>query len=146
MPEVSDIKVVAVTLNISDKPSLFVLLAADGSINRLGTGAVKNRDNELFIGVTKEPLFDRLMTNLQDSWLDHMGGYDVPDQQGAPCELSIAFSFGKDNDNGFEFRYGSESQGPPEDIARFVIAAIEITEPWFKAQKKMVRRPWWKFW
>ena len=35
------------------------------------------------------------------------------------------------------WRYGTESLGPPEEIRRFVIAAIEATNPWFELQKKV---------
>lgn len=153
MPKVSDINAVHVTLEIGDKQALFILLAADGTINRFGTGSVNNKDNDLFIGVTQEPLFKQLLSNLDDDMLDHMGGYDVPEQHGIPCKLSIGLAFAGDYENGFGFRYGSESQGPPEEIIQFVTAAVQLTDPWFQEQKKMVnisesdeKKPWWKLW
>jgi hypothetical protein len=39
-----------------------------------------------------------------------------------------------------EWRYGSESQGPPPEVCEFVVAAVEATDPWFEQQKAMVRR------
>lgn len=153
MPKVSDINAVHVSLKTGDKKALFILLTADGSINRLGTGAVNNKENELFIGVTQQPLFERLLTNLDDKMLDHMGGYDIPDQLGVPCELSIGLAFKNGDENGFGFKYGSESQGPPHEIIQFVTAAVQLTDPWFQQQKKMVeksdsreKKPWWKLW
>jgi len=153
IPKVSDIEAVHVTLKIAGKQALFILLTADGTINRLGTGSVKNQDNDLFIGVTQEPLFKRLLANLNDEMLHHLGGYDVPEQLGVPCELSIGLSFAGDDENGFGFRYGSESQGPPREIVQFVTVAVQITDPWFHEQKRMVgntpskrKRAWWKFW
>jgi len=154
MPNVSDIQAVHVTLKIGDEQALFILLAADGSINRLGTGSVNNKDKDLFIGITKDSLFDQLMSNLDDEMLNYMGGYDVPEKHGKPCELMIGLSFASDDDNGFAFRYGSESEGPPGEIVQFVTSAVQLTDPWFREQKKMVqgaksddnKKPWWKFW
>ena len=153
MPQVSDIDGVSITLKIDGKQSLFILLAADGTINRLGTGAVNNRDKDLFIGRTDQPLLKELLTTLSESSLEHMGGYDVPEKKGALCELTIALSFTNAENNGFAIRYGSESQGPPHEIVEFVRAAVDLTDPWFQEQKQMVRKaksnsnkPWWQFW
>jgi len=44
------IKVIFVELEIDGKPSLAVLLADDGLVNRLGTGAVDNTERDLFVG------------------------------------------------------------------------------------------------
>ncbi len=137
MPKVSDITAAGITLEAGDQQALFVLLAADGTINRLGTGTINNKDNDLFIGMTQEPLFDQLMTSLNDDMLDHMGGYDVPEKNGVPCTLTISLSFANADDNGFGFRYGSESEGPPREIIEFVMAAVRLTDPWFQQQKKM---------
>jgi hypothetical protein len=151
MPKVSDITAVHITLEIDGKQSLFVLLSQDGTVNRLGTGAVNNAENDLFIGISSEPLIEQAKQSLTDDMLDHMGGYDVPDQKGASCKLSIGFQFADGGENGFGFSYGSESQGPPQEITQFVVAAVEATEPWYQSQKKMTggggsTKPWWKFW
>ncbi len=151
MPKVSDINAVHITLEIDGKQSLFVLLSQEGTINRLGTGAVNNKENDLFIGMSPEPLLDQAKQSLTDDLLDHMGGYEVPDQKGASCRLSIGFMFADGEENGFGFSYGSESQGPPPEISQFVVAAVKATEPWYQEQKKMVSannksKPWWKFW
>ena len=47
-----EIAAILVTLRVNEEESLFVLVAADGSINRLGTGSVNNTDRDLFIGKT----------------------------------------------------------------------------------------------
>lgn len=151
MPQVSDISTIHITLNVDGKQSLFILLSHDGTVNRLGTGAASNSENDLFIGRSPEPLLDQVKHCLTDDMLDHMGGYDVPDKKGASCRLSIGFVFGNGEENGFSFSYGAESQGPPHEIIDFVIAAMEATEPWYQQQKKMVSgyaetKPWWKLW
>ena len=135
MPKVADINAVNITLETGDEQSLFILLAADGSINRMGTGEIENTDRNLFLGVVNEPLFDQLMGYLNDEMLDYMGGYETPDSQGVPCTLMIGLSFDNGEENGFGFKYGSESTGPPHELVEFVMAAIELTDPWFEDQK-----------
>lgn len=78
------------------------------------------------------------MTKLNDDMLDYMSRYDVPEQRGIPRKLSIGFSFTNEDDNGFGFRYGSESEGPPHEIVEFVNVAVQLTNPWFQQQRKMV--------
>jgi hypothetical protein len=153
MHTVSDINAVHLTLVAGEKQVLFILLAADGTINRQGTGALTNTDNDLFIGRTEEPLFANLISYLDDEMMKFMGGYNVEDQRGVPCKLLIGLSFLNAEDNGFGFRYGSESKGPPHEIVQFVTAAVRLTDPWFQQQKKIVSKakgtggkPWWKFW
>src|SRR5689334_2376454 len=99
MAKVSDIIAVNITLKVDEKQSLFILLAADGSINRLGTGKVNNQENDLFIGITKEPLFPELMKHLTDEMLQFLGGYEIPDQRGALCSLSIGLMFADGEQN-----------------------------------------------
>ena len=137
MPKVADIQLVSITLEIDGKHALFVLLSADGTVNRLGTGAVNNTENDLFIGHSPEPLIEQAKQALTDEMLDYMGGYDAPDQKGPSCRLSISFQFANGDQNGFGFTYGAESDGPPHEIAQFVIAAVKATDPWFKEQKAM---------
>ena len=136
MPKVSDIQIISITLEIDNKKSLFILLARDGAINRLGTGEIDNQENELYIGITDELLFEHTMTYISDEMLQHMGAWDMPDQKGLPCNLSIGFQFGEEEEDGFNFSYGSESEGPPFEISELLIACIQITDPWYESQKK----------
>lgn len=152
MAKVSDITAVNITLEVNRKHSLFILLADDGSINRLGTGEVYNKENDLYIGITNEPLFSQLMTNLTDDMLQFTGGYDVFDKKGENCDLSIGLVFADQTQDGFGFRYGSKSEGPPKEISNFVVEAVKITQTWYESQKKMTKgspekgKPRWKFW
>ena len=136
---VKDIVAVNITLDVDSEPSLFILLAADGTVNRLGTGAVTNKEKDLFIGRSLEPLLDKLLSNLTDEMLRFMGGYELPDKRGPLCRLSVGLQFSNGETDGFGFTYGAESEGPPREIAEFVRAAIMITKPWYDSQKRMVR-------
>jgi hypothetical protein len=81
---------VFISLYVNDRQSLVVLLAADGSINRLGTGAIDNRERDLLIGVTDPALFRSLAAQVDPAWFDYAGQqYTMPDQRGARCKLSL---------------------------------------------------------
>ena len=154
MRRVADIVVVALTLHVGSQQTLFVLLASDGTVNRMGTGATGNTELDLFIDRTPDPLLPSLLEHLTDDMLRFTGGYDLPEKRGLPCRLSIALTFANGAEDGFGFAYGSESKGPPNDILAFVQAALEVTEPWYTKQKAMVAhaqpqppsKPWWRIW
>ena len=138
MGTVADIDLVVVSLKVgaAQSPALFILLARDGTVNRLGTGAVDNTERDLFIGRTTEPLFPALMNQFTDAMLQHVGGYEMRDRKGEDCRLSIALRFADGSEDGFGFLYGSESEGPPQEIVQIVIEAARLTDPWYEAQKK----------
>ena len=142
-----DVDTILVSLDVGDTPALFVLLSSDGSINRIGDGSIGG-DQDMFIGVTREPLFQRLRDKIAESFLEHAVSYELPDRVGSDCTLSIRFIAGG-QETGLIFKYGSESEGPPQDVYDFVRAAVDVTGPWHEAQKQMVARkskPWWRFW
>jgi hypothetical protein len=157
------IAAILVELIVEDRQALFALLAEDGLVNRLGTGAVDNAERDLFIGRATEPLFAELRARIRPEWMAHQGEYDVPEKAGATCTLLVAFKGRDGEEAGFRFIYGSESQGPPGDICDFVTAAVRLTDPWFERQKQLTkaadppqkpssraaappREAWWKFW
>ena len=127
------------------KTILSILLASDGSINRMGNGQL-NADKDLYIGARQERLFHDFISRMPDDLLAYAGRYDLPEQRGLPCKLTLLFAGPADSGVGFEFNYGSESQGPPTEIQELLIAAVEITDGWLKAQKSGAKKPWWKPW
>jgi hypothetical protein len=149
MHNASDIQGVHVTLTIAKEKALFILLTKDGTVNRLGTGAVDNSEKSLFIGKTDGQMFEALRPHITEEMLKFTGGYDIPDQRGESCRLSIGLVFADGSEDGFGFSYGSESEGPPREISNLVVKAAELTGPWYEAQKQMVnppKKPKWKFW
>jgi hypothetical protein len=145
------INAIMVKLDIADRQALFIVLANDGLVNRLGTGAVNNTENDLFIGRTNDPLFTELRAQVRPEWLDRFGEYDVPSKAGSTCKLSVLFKAAQGDKGGVSFIYGSESQGPPGDICHFVTEAVRLTDPWYEKQKQMAAnskkdRPWWRPW
>jgi len=146
------IKGILLDLEVEGAQSLFVLLADDGAVNRLGTGTVDNDERDLFIGLAEEPMFEQLRDKFQPEWMSRDGEYDVVDKEGRTCTLTIIVTFDGGRELSWRFRYGSESNGPPDDICEFVAAAVRLTEPWYQDQKLIAAsgprtsKPWWKFW
>ena len=145
------LRVIMVDLDVDGRQSLVVLLAEDGTVNRLGTGAVSNTERTFFIGRTNEALFAQLREQVEPEWIAHQGAYDVPDKKGSTCTLTIMFKHADGQENSFRFRYGSKSQGPPSDICQFVAEAVRLTDPWYEQQKVSAggparTKPWWKVW
>lgn len=145
------INAIMVKLDVADRQALFIVLAHDGLVNRLGTGAVNNTENDLFIGRTNDPLFAQLRAQVRPEWMEHFGSYDVPSKAGSTCTLSVLFKAAGGDEGGLRFVYGSESQGPPGDICQFVTEAVRLTDPWYEKQKQMAAnpkkdKPWWKPW
>lgn len=64
---------IMITLQVDSEQSLFILLAADGTVKRLGTGSVDNTEKYLCMGGSRQPLFDRLYSEVDESWFDHQG-------------------------------------------------------------------------
>lgn len=125
-----DVCGLSILLEINDTRSLLVLLAADGSINRLGTGTLENTENGLFIGVTNPEIFQAVRAQLSTKVFQFLGGQFQPrNPAGASCKLTITFQFNDNSSNGFIFFYGSESEGPPLEVADLVRAAVRLTDP-----------------
>jgi hypothetical protein len=157
---VADIDVLTITLEIASTRALFVLLARDGTVNRMGSGSPSTADGDLYIGQTQPALLPEALKGLSEEALGHTGVYDIPKKLGVPCRLAIALRFADGSEDGFGYTYGSDSQGPPKPIAMFVHASVMATQSWYQEQRKLVgkvaapnllppqpgRKPWWRVW
>ncbi len=126
---------VIISLEVETLPCLFLLLSQDGTVNRLGTGAIDNAEKALFVGESLEPFFKQFMARVSDELLQNAGAYRHPDPKGRACKLVLAFRRPKDP-LGFEFHFGTESEGPPPEVASLVSFATEMTEEWYNLQKE----------
>ena len=122
---------VSVDLKIDGAPSLFASLAADGSINRLGTGAASNTETELFRGITDPKLFESVRSQITGDLLRWVGGRVDHKLRGKACELLVAFMLANGEEHAIKFKYGSESVGPPIEVSQFVTTVVEATNPWY---------------
>lgn len=85
------------------------------------------------MGATNEPLFATLMANVPDGLFQRAGSYEDPAPRGLPCKLTVIFEE-KGETTKFEYEYGSESPGPPAEISRLVVKAIELTDRYYVKQ------------
>ena len=139
--KVSKIQAFTISLEIDKQPSLFLLLSDDGAINRMGSGTADSTERDLFIGKTDPGIFETACSQLTKEMLQNLGqGYQALEPRGASCELTITFKFKDGNSNGMAYRYGSESDGPPKDVADFVIAAVRQTDPWYEEFRRNALR------
>ena len=53
----ADIHDILVDLHVGSENLLFVTVGADGSINRIGSGTFKNKNGDMFIGMTDQRSF-----------------------------------------------------------------------------------------
>jgi hypothetical protein len=132
---------IMVTLTVNGAQSLFIMLGADGSINRVGTGAVDNTERDMFIGRTDPILFRDLLAEITPELLTWCGQSRAdPEPRGQLCDLTVGFKRASGEELLTAWRYGSESMGPPPEVGQFVVAAIRATDPWFAKQQAMARR------
>lgn len=122
---------VHIKLTIAGADVLAITLTREGTLNRLGDG--ETMPPPLFMGRTEEPLFAAFLGQLSPELLELTGRYTYPNPQGDRCELSIALS-GAEIETGFAFSYGTDSEGPPEEIVELVEYALDLTDPWYEAQ------------
>jgi hypothetical protein len=133
------IKGIMVTLHIADQQALFIMLASEGTINRMGTGSVSNIERDLFIGRTTPELFEGLRQRVGADLLRWIGQYGDPSPRGKLCRLTVGFQHDDGSEAMSHWQYGAESQGPPPVVRDFVIAAVRTTDPWFQQQKQMTQ-------
>jgi hypothetical protein len=130
-------EIMTIELNIEDEPSLMILLHKDGTINRKGRGT-EEIDNNFYMGIQKDSLLSELNKSITSDFKSLLNRVnDYPDKKGKTCMLEITLSDGKET-KGVRYTYGSESMGPPIPIANYVKKAIELTDPWFNEQVKMI--------
>ncbi|MAT13902.1 MAG: hypothetical protein CMJ46_01375 [Planctomyces sp.] len=132
-----DVTAILVNLKIADDQALFVILGADGTVNRKGTGAEDNDEHDLFIGKSSSKMFAALKKQIKPGVAKWNGVYKARAPKGKPCLLTVGFRDASGKESICKFSYGSDSQGPPPEICDLVIAAVEITDPWYEKQKKM---------
>jgi hypothetical protein len=140
-PTVDNFDGILVTLLVGGDQSLFIMLGADGSINRMGTGAVDITERGMFIGRTDPVVFRAIHDRITPELLAWCGQSRAdPDPKGKLCELTVGFRRASGAELMTAWRYGAESMGPPPEVKQFVVAALQATDPWFVQQQAIVRR------
>jgi hypothetical protein len=148
-----EIKDIFITLQVANNQALFILLASDGTINRLGDGSPDCKDHDLYIGQTDTiPIIEELKASISPEMIEFLHRtYDAPEKKGRICHLKIGLKTDS-IETGVDFIYGEHSMGVPTEFARVVTKAVQLTNPWHASQKRASAqaqpqaKPWWKFW
>lgn len=128
---------ILVRLLVGGEQSLFIMLGVDGSVTRVGTGAVNNTERDMFIGRTDPVLFRALREQITPGLLAWCGQSRAdPEPRGKFCELTVLFKRVSGEELLTAWQYGSESMGPPPEVGQFVVAAVRATDPWFSQQPR----------
>lgn len=131
---IDQIKSVHIVLEVESESVLSIKMTASGQVNRMGDGSGEREQSGWFLGSTEEPLFAEWATLLNTDLMELTGRYEYPDPEGEKCKLTISLE-GDGESTGFEFSYGSDSMGPPEEILELVNAAADVTDDWWQSQK-----------
>ena len=137
--KVADVQAMLVDLKINENRSLlFILLGADGLINRSGSGSLRNKNNDLFIGKAAPAIFEKVRSQLSEEVLQNLGmSFRREIVRGAPCSLKLIVQFKDGTSKASEYLYGTESEGPPTDVVGFVTSAVRETEEWYQEQLRL---------
>ena len=135
----SYVDAVIVCREIDDATSIFVMLARDGSINRIGSDSPECDEKDMFIGMTKDKLFEEFIDKCPAAFIAAPGEAYAPtgELKGKEVKFSLMFQSG-DSKSGLMFLYGTESGGIPDDLDQVVALAKDVTESWYQNQRKMI--------
>jgi hypothetical protein len=137
----SEIVGILVELRVDGVESLFLLLDNVGGINRMGNGSVDDVAHKMFSGRVAPELFMQLRSQITPGVVHFLGQrLQAPQPKGKLCELTVMLRYADGREATSAWRYGSESQGPHPEVRDFVVAAVQVTEPWFEQQQQMVAR------
>jgi len=140
-PSVDKSQFLALTIDVevSNKNSLLILLAKDGTINRARSGIVDTTDKNFFMGVTTEKLFDSVMATVPDDLFSYCN------QPSTACDTTkqtcvVKYSFSGET-SGMECGYcvNGSLENLPKPILEYIKNAIRITDPWYQSQKNNLK-------
>lgn len=137
----TEIENVHFSLTVNDEQVLAIRFAKSGALNRMGDGSDDPKARIILMKRVEEPIFDQLIAALSDELLALVGRYSYPDPQGDLSKLLITLEGSEDKETGFEFVYGADSVGPPEEIIDFVEYAVELSDPYWEEYLASKRQP-----
>jgi len=135
MKNINDINSIQIILQADDRLLLHIVLSRGGTVQRLGTGTLDNNERDLLSGVIGIETFDEVLQLLPADLLLTDASYSDPNLRGTRIGLSIAL-IADEWECSFQMIYGSESEGPPNDVVAFVSAARNLTEKWYQEFKE----------
>ena len=129
-----------IEVDISKKNSLAILLAKDGTINRNGSALADSTDNDLFMGVTNEKIFDSLMETVSDDLLSYANKANpFCDTAKQTCRVKISFA-GNTSESTIDYCVKGTMNDLPAPIKEYIDNAIRITGTWYQTQKDLIKK------
>jgi hypothetical protein len=138
----TDIETILVELLIDGTHSLFLLLSAEGLINRMGSGGLEPPDRQkMYIGKGTPDIFGSVCAMVTPSLLQCFGGkFEARDRKGQTCDLTLVIGLRDGKQLLTRWRYGSKSTGPHPEVRNFVAGALAATDAWFARQVEGARK------
>ena len=131
----NEVEGICVSLETDGARRFYAALDAAGSISRSGSGKMTDKHDDLFIGITKDHLFEKLIPIISETLFQGIGqSFNIPFQDDIPCSLTISFQI-KEKIENIIIKYGYNS-GLPDDVRAFLRAILDLTEPWYQLQKQ----------
>ena len=128
------------TFYYGEEQALFIGLFSDGTINRMGTGSLKNIDRDMFIGKTSPDVFEGLKKMINIDLLKWFNSqHSDSAAKGVPCKLTLGLKQRDGKELISIWQYGSESASPPPEVFEFFLRSIEITNPWYEERKRVTK-------
>lgn len=127
---------IMIKLEADGKDRFYIALDSAGSINRSGTGRMMDEHDNLYIGLTKEPIFKKLIDNMSDTILKCVSKVcNIPCKckEDIPCKLTVSFQIGQQTETAI-FVYGYRC-GLPIELRSLLKNAFELTQSWYDNQK-----------
>ena len=132
-----DINQVFIKWECDENVLVNLMLSASGAVSRMGDGTGDPANTKLCMGHVDEAIFTEWVAALDEAILAWTGRYVMPGSEEKTCMLSLSLS-GENLDTGFEFTYGMDADGPPEEIVNLVDFALKLTDDWYS--QKLRRR------
>jgi hypothetical protein len=133
--QAADLDACFIKIEHGGDPVLFILLARDGSINRMGDGTPSSAGDTLYIGVVNEPWFDQLMEVVPVELFRYIGRLELEDREGIDSTLSVIFQHKDGRVLPFEVLFGSESGGVPLELQTILRRALELSDAWWNDER-----------
>jgi len=129
-----------IEVDISNKNSLAILLVKDGTINRKGSALADSTDNDLFMGITNEKIFDSLMKTVSDELLSYSNKANpFCDTAKQTCRVKISFA-SNTSERTIDYCVNGTMNDLPAPIKEFIDNAIRITGTWYQTQKDLIKK------
>ena len=128
-----------IQMSVDSAPTLYLVLSADGAVNRGGSGNASSREPDVFIAQTDGAMFREVAPLFNPQWLERPGMYRRTGPPAPRHVLTLTFIRAAEQPVVLGFDYGP-GDGPPPDVHAFVQRALAVTQSWYEDQREIVRR------